>query len=160
MIIWEGDPADPTRKPPEMYTLIENFCLGLRRLEIFGKRSSLRRGWVTVLAPGQEESLPYTTDGSGKFPVDAPAMVVGDENDADESAHLNQLMYATRWLQSTWDEGIKELTNTGAAISATNTVGGLSMGMSTSKSVVPMTAEIDALRPKSPVRGGHQGSGL
>jgi len=39
---------DPTRKPPEMYTLIENFCLGLRRLEIFGRMHSLRRGWVTV----------------------------------------------------------------------------------------------------------------
>ncbi|KIM81933.1 hypothetical protein PILCRDRAFT_29225, partial [Piloderma croceum F 1598] len=51
VIIWEGDPTDPTRKPPEMYTLIENFCLGTRRLEIFGKaRSSLRRGWVCVLS--------------------------------------------------------------------------------------------------------------
>ncbi|KIM41900.1 hypothetical protein M413DRAFT_71486, partial [Hebeloma cylindrosporum] len=50
VIIWEGDPEDPTRKPPEMYTLIENFCLGTRRLEVFGKLSSLRRGWVTVLA--------------------------------------------------------------------------------------------------------------
>ncbi|KAF9554800.1 MT-A70-domain-containing protein, partial [Agrocybe pediades] len=54
VIIWEGDPSDPARKPPEMYTLIENFCLGMRRLEIFGRLSSLRRGWVTVLAPGQE----------------------------------------------------------------------------------------------------------
>jgi hypothetical protein len=30
-----------------MYSLIENFCLGARRLEIFGRASSLRRGWVT-----------------------------------------------------------------------------------------------------------------
>ena len=50
MIIWEGDPTDPTRKPPEMYQLIENFCLGTRRLEIFGRYHSLRRGWVTVTA--------------------------------------------------------------------------------------------------------------
>lgn len=41
---------DPTRKPPEMYSLIENFCLGTRRLEIFGKQSSLRKGWVTALS--------------------------------------------------------------------------------------------------------------
>lgn len=40
--------ADPTRKPPEMYTLIENFCLGLRRLEVFGRPYSLRQGWVTA----------------------------------------------------------------------------------------------------------------
>src|SRR5260370_41899263 len=25
VILWEGDPTDPMRKPPEMYTLIENF---------------------------------------------------------------------------------------------------------------------------------------
>jgi mRNA m6A methyltransferase non-catalytic subunit len=31
-----------------MYSLIENFCLGTRRLEIFGRASSLRRGWVTL----------------------------------------------------------------------------------------------------------------
>jgi len=68
VIIWEGDPtgkpapgaviqqqrgsnhqlADPLRKPPELYSLIENFCLGMRRLEVFGRSSSLRRGWVTV----------------------------------------------------------------------------------------------------------------
>ncbi|QRV85393.1 hypothetical protein RhiJN_13411 [Ceratobasidium sp. AG-Ba] len=50
VIIWDGDPTDPTRKPPEMYSLIENFCLGTRRLEIFGKLSSLRKGWVTALS--------------------------------------------------------------------------------------------------------------
>ena len=43
---------------------------------------------------------------------------------------------ATRWIQESWEEGIKELSGTG-------------------KSVVPMTPEIDALRPKSPVRGGQ-----
>jgi len=31
-----------------MYTLIENFCLGTRRLEIFGRNYSLRPGWVTA----------------------------------------------------------------------------------------------------------------
>lgn len=50
VVIWEGDPSDPTRKPPEIYQLIENFCLGTRRLEIFGRYHSLRRGWVTVTA--------------------------------------------------------------------------------------------------------------
>ncbi|CAA7262608.1 unnamed protein product [Cyclocybe aegerita] len=127
VIIWEGDPEDPTRKPPEMYTLIENFCLGFRRLEIFGKLSSLRRGWVTALAPGQDERLPS----------DGRLHVEGEEGGT-----------ATRWMQETWEEGLKELSNGG-------------------KPVVPMTAEIDALRPKSPVRPGqttstnpgHAGSG-
>lgn len=47
---------DRSRKPPEMYTLIENFCLGGRRLEAFGRPHSLRPGWVTLgdfeLSPG------------------------------------------------------------------------------------------------------------
>ncbi|KAJ6619051.1 MT-A70-domain-containing protein [Mycena sp. CBHHK59/15] len=54
VIFWEGDPSDPTRKPPEMYTLIENFCLGTRRLELFA--AAPRAGWVTALAPGREGS--------------------------------------------------------------------------------------------------------
>lgn len=125
VIIWEGDPTDPTRKPPEMYTLIENFCLGLRRLEVFGKRSSLRRGWVTVLAPGQEDNL---AEGTGKVHV---------ETEGEDG--LPTSMVATRWLQDSWEEGIKGLAGGG-------------------KLVVPMTPEIDTLRPKSPVRGGQGGS--
>ena len=113
VIIWEGDPTDPTRKPPEMYYLIENFCLGIRRLEIFGRPSSLRRGWVTVLG---DEHLPL---GEGAIHVE------GEEGGI-----------ATKWIQESWEEGIRELSGSG-------------------KSVVPMTPEIDALRPKSPVRGGQ-----
>ncbi|KAF8642947.1 hypothetical protein AX16_009334 [Volvariella volvacea WC 439] len=122
VIIWEGDPSDPTRKPPEMYTLIENFCLGIRRLEIFGKAaSSLRRGWVTALAPGQDEQLPHPEQG------DRPGII---HVEGDEGGN------ATRWDKETWEEGIRQLANGG-------------------KPVVPMTAEIDTLRPKSPFRPGQ-----
>lgn len=68
VIIWEGDPhgewqcatdlfslliwsfacADTALKPPELQTLIENFCLGTRRLHLYGSPHSLRRGWLTV----------------------------------------------------------------------------------------------------------------
>lgn len=116
VIFWEGDPTDPTRKPPEMYTLIENFCLGLRRLEIFGRPSSLRRGWVTVMGQGQDERLVSLDDTQGTVNVE------GEEGGR-----------ATRWDRESWEEGIKELSNGG-------------------KAVVPMTSEIDALRPKSPFR--------
>ncbi|TFK29063.1 MT-A70-domain-containing protein [Coprinopsis marcescibilis] len=121
VIIWEGDPSDPTRKPPEMYTLIENFCLGLRRLEIFGRPSSLRRGWVTVLGPNQEEQLDSLPDGT--------VHVAGNEGGR-----------GTLWTQSDWDEGVKAL---------------MLSSNSTNRAVVPMTSEIDALRPKSPVRPGQ-----
>lgn len=122
VIIWEGDAADPTRKPPEMYNLIENFCLGMRRLEIFGKHTSLRRGWVTVLAPGQEDRLPYASDGSGKVLV---ATYDGDQSGLST--------VAGQWMQECWEEEIKGLTGGG-------------------KAVVPMTTEIETLRPKSPLR--------
>ncbi|KAJ7657908.1 MT-A70-domain-containing protein [Mycena polygramma] len=118
VIFWEGDPTDPTRKPPEMYTLIENFCLGTRRLELFGRTpSSLRRGWVTALAPGQEGRLP--TEGTVYSEDGAPA---------------------SHWEREAWDNDIKTLANGG-------------------KTVVPMTPEIDALRPKSPFRPGAHGAG-
>ncbi|OCF39790.1 hypothetical protein I317_06399 [Kwoniella heveanensis CBS 569] len=68
VIVWEededededdkqNDPANdlpPRRRPsphlpPYLYTLIENFCLGTRRLELFSPspQTSLRKGWVT-----------------------------------------------------------------------------------------------------------------
>ncbi|KAG5735578.1 Methyltransferase-like protein 14 [Termitomyces sp. T112] len=119
VIFWLGDPTDPTRKPPEMYTLVENFCLGLRRLEIFGRPSSLRRGWVTVMADGQYERLPTCGDARGTIHVDG------------EDGGL-----ATRWDRESWEEAVKERSNGG-------------------KAVVPMTPEIDALRPKSPFRPGQ-----
>ncbi|KEI42301.1 uncharacterized protein L969DRAFT_141549 [Mixia osmundae IAM 14324] len=46
VIVWEGDPDNPLAKPPELHALIENFCLGSRRLELFGSRA--RRGWLTL----------------------------------------------------------------------------------------------------------------
>lgn len=141
VIIWEGDPSDPTRKPPEMYTLIENFCLGTRRLEIFGKESSsLRRGWVTVLGgsasiDGEDISLPDS--------IPVPFDEVSAATDSGES------MIATRWEKEIWENGIRELAGSGSGSGGGN--GG--------KPVVPMTAEIDALRPKSPFRPGQQQQG-
>ncbi|KAG8909667.1 hypothetical protein FRC01_006807, partial [Tulasnella sp. 417] len=108
VIIWEGDPSDPTRKPPEMYTLIENFCLGLRRLEIFGRPYSLRPGWVTC---GDFELTPDLIDETG----------------------------ARDWDQTVFES---ELPRDGLG-----------------RAVVPMSQEIDILRPKSPNRPGHASQG-
>ena len=66
VLIWEGDPDDPTLKPPEMYTLVENFCLGLRRLELFARGKTLRRGWVSVLAEGEEERVEDVVEDDGE----------------------------------------------------------------------------------------------
>lgn len=104
------------RKPPEMFTLIENFCLGTRRLELFGRaRSSLRRGWVTVLAEG-------------------------DSIKAGEQARTPEGDVALPWDKDTWDE-------------STHNLASLAGG----KFVVPNSQEIEALRPKSPMRPGNSG---
>ncbi|KAG2143861.1 MT-A70-domain-containing protein [Suillus cothurnatus] len=116
VIIWEGDTADPMRKPPEMYTLIENFCLGTRRLELFGRaRSSLRRGWVTVLTASDGAKV-------GEHARTAEGDVV----------HL--------WNKDSWEEATRHLAS-----------------LAGGKCVVPNSQEIDALRPKSPMRSGNSG---
>ena len=114
-MIWEGDPTDPTLKPPEMYTLIENFCLGMRRLELFGRARTLRRGWVSVLAEGEEDR------------VDEDAMLV--DTGSGEAAPPE------KWNREPWEAQVKQLSQGG-------------------KPVVPQSSDIEALRPKSPVRGG------
>lgn len=48
VIVWEGDHRDPALKPPELQSLVENFCQGTRRLHLWGSPRSLRRGWLTV----------------------------------------------------------------------------------------------------------------
>lgn len=48
VIIAEEPRLGSTRKPEELYSIIEHFCLGRRRLELFGEDHNIRPGWVTV----------------------------------------------------------------------------------------------------------------
>ncbi|RUS19974.1 methyltransferase-like protein 14 [Endogone sp. FLAS-F59071] len=48
VIISEEPPLGSTRKPEELYHIIEHFCLGRRRLELFGEDHNIRRGWLTI----------------------------------------------------------------------------------------------------------------
>ena len=117
MILWEGDPTDPTRKPPEMYTLIENFCLGLRRLELFARARSLRRGWVSVLAEGEETNVP-TVQAQARAgniqlslapeqQLDARTNVLGQELSVDR---------AERWDQDKWEAAMRGWLQNGRAV--------------------------------------------
>lgn len=54
VLVWPGDTADPSRKPPELQSLVEEFCQGTRRLEVWGTKGALRRGWLTVGEGGGE----------------------------------------------------------------------------------------------------------
>jgi mRNA m6A methyltransferase non-catalytic subunit len=91
VMLWEGDPDDPTLKPPEMYTLVENFCLGLRRLELFARGRTLRRGWVSVLAAGEEMRVPDVNATKGSETENTPRP----------------------WNKEKWDANIRELARGG-----------------------------------------------
>ncbi|XP_026473557.1 N6-adenosine-methyltransferase non-catalytic subunit [Ctenocephalides felis] len=51
LIISEDSPFGNHEKPTEIFHIIEHFCLGRRRLHLFGRDSTIRPGWLTV---GQE----------------------------------------------------------------------------------------------------------
>ena len=48
IIITEEPDYASTDKPEEIFHIIEHFCLGTRRLHVFGNDNTIRRGWVTV----------------------------------------------------------------------------------------------------------------
>ncbi|KAL8273535.1 hypothetical protein Esti_002601 [Eimeria stiedai] len=49
-VIISEEPRDrfSTEKPAEIYDIIERFCLGRRRLELFGLQRNVRDGWLTI----------------------------------------------------------------------------------------------------------------
>ena len=48
LIIDEEKPYGSDEKPVEIFHLIEHFCLGRRRLHIFGRDTNIRPGWLTI----------------------------------------------------------------------------------------------------------------
>jgi mRNA (2'-O-methyladenosine-N6-)-methyltransferase len=44
----EPEEVGSTRKPDELYDIIEHFCLARQRIELFGRDHNIRPGWVTV----------------------------------------------------------------------------------------------------------------
>lgn len=48
LIISEEEEFGSFDKPIELFHIIEHFCLGRRRLHIFGRDASIRPGWLTV----------------------------------------------------------------------------------------------------------------
>lgn len=70
VIVWENPHPkssplyDPMEKPPELYDLIENFCLGSRRLELFGRKRNVRKGWLTVGNELSDDSKNERSEGS------------------------------------------------------------------------------------------------
>ncbi|XP_045478100.1 N6-adenosine-methyltransferase non-catalytic subunit [Harmonia axyridis] len=48
LIISEENEYGILEKPVEIFHIIEHFCLGRRRLHLFGRDSTIRPGWITV----------------------------------------------------------------------------------------------------------------
>ena len=48
LIIEESKPHGSDEKPVEIFHVIEHFCLGRRRLHIFGRDSMIRPGWLSI----------------------------------------------------------------------------------------------------------------
>nr|XP_046191536.1 N6-adenosine-methyltransferase non-catalytic subunit-like [Oncorhynchus gorbuscha] len=48
LIITEEPEIGNVEKPVEIFHIIEHFCLGRRRLHLFGRDSTIRPGWLTV----------------------------------------------------------------------------------------------------------------
>ncbi|EDL12302.1 RIKEN cDNA G430022H21, isoform CRA_b [Mus musculus] len=48
LIITEEPEIGNIEKPVEIFHIIEHFCLGRRRLHLFGRDSTIRPGWLTV----------------------------------------------------------------------------------------------------------------
>jgi mRNA m6A methyltransferase non-catalytic subunit len=48
VIVAEEEVFGSKKKPDEIYRIIERFCLGRKRLELFGDNESIRPGWVTI----------------------------------------------------------------------------------------------------------------
>lgn len=48
LVIAEEEQYGSDEKPIEIFHIIEHFCLGRRRLHIFGKDTTIRPGWLTI----------------------------------------------------------------------------------------------------------------
>lgn len=48
LIISEEPPYGTYEKPDEIFHIIEHFCLGRRRLHVFGRDTTIRPGWLTI----------------------------------------------------------------------------------------------------------------
>jgi N6-adenosine-specific RNA methylase IME4 len=48
VIMTEEPDIETFDKPEELYDIIERFCLGRRRIELFGNNKSIRPGWFTI----------------------------------------------------------------------------------------------------------------
>ncbi len=124
-------------KPEELYQLIENFCLGTRRLELFGRNRNLRRGWLTVGLELGPDCPQWPTNGVVPLPTPGLGVLQQDaQQDASLLSHLEQLTYAQAYDKATYD-GAFGVDRPGC-------------DLRDRINLVPFDDAVEALRPKSP----------
>lgn len=48
VVVTEEPDVGSLEKPTEIYEIIERFCLGRKKIELFGNDYNIRNGWLTV----------------------------------------------------------------------------------------------------------------
>ncbi|SNX83472.1 related to KAR4 - transcription factor required for gene regulation in response to pheromones [Melanopsichium pennsylvanicum] len=133
---------DMVSKPSELYQTIENFCLGTRRLELFGRNRNLRRGWLTVgLEVGPD--APGWPDDS-KVAIPPTGMPIFEEIGIDPNlaVHFERLQHPRPYDKNEYDANFG--------------VDRPGCDLRDRSNLVPYVEEVDQLRPKSPPpRGGN-----
>lgn len=143
-----GAAVDLRLKPPELYSVIENFCLGTRRVELFGSNRNLRRGWLTIghpdtlgpEAPGWEQAVrkenagSIGTHSSREFDGGSQAEVAGSRFHAPEE--YNKARF-TSYFQ----------------------VDPVGCPLSERRNVLPFDESVEMLRPRTPPSGSGGESG-
>jgi len=145
VIIADADEHDPHAKPVELQVLCENFCLGTRRLHLWGSTRDLRPGWLTVgpdahprpIAPLSETELAAFAgalvdeeDDVVDLGLPPPSGPPTDDERREAMAQSDPL-YPRAYVKERCDAYFDTLPNA-------------------SSNLVPNTPEVDALRPKSP----------
>ncbi|KAE8233356.1 hypothetical protein CF326_g1605 [Tilletia indica] len=167
VVIWEGEDDRTTHvleedksggsypkaqdhvraKPEEMYSLIENFCSGTRRLELFGTNRNLRRGWLTVglevgpHAPGFPEALSASYSAPQKQ-ESSDASTETPKEEAEVAVPPPKMVEPVAYHKQTYDSHFG--------------VDRPGCDLRERKNLLPYSSDIEALRPKSPApRNAH-----
>lgn len=161
VIVWEDDETDPLRKPPELYDLIENFCMGTRRLELFGNARDVRPGWLTLGMDdppkrSEPEALSAARVEASQAKESQPDLKVEEEehNTADEERAFPSLLSPPMASKAEAAPAVAQEEDAGPSAQpydkATYDAHFRDEQRARGGNLVPTTSEVDALRPRSP----------
>lgn len=172
VILWDGESKDSSStdansstnhridarsKPPELYNIAENFCLGTRRLELFGRNRNLRRGWLTV---GLEVGSEAEDWREGQAPLQdiraveqAKNPLLNQVEDQEQSTSLSDSV-----LESNF-QALKPIQYSKERFDSNFTPENYQVELRFRGNLMPFNDEIDSLRPRSPSHFHNAGRG-